>query len=100
MGLHPLPQLALHPQHDWWNPETAVCSQEEITSTTTRVRAAAVVAKSSRARLRAPSTLVIVFLTGSAHQEGRNVGHLSAGSNVALANQKEGVMNGLGQVST
>ena len=43
---------------------------------------------------------VIVFLTVSAHQEGRNVGHLSARSNVALASQNAGVVNGLRRAST
>ena len=42
---------------------TAVCSQEEITSTSKCVRVAtAVVANSSRARLRAPSTLSVSHL--------------------------------------
>ena len=41
-----------------------------------------------------------VFLAVSTHQEGRNVYHLTAHSNVALANQTASVVNGLCQAST
>ena len=39
-----------------------------------------------------------LFLAVSTHQEGRDVGHLSARLNVALAIQNTGVVNGLHQV--
>ena len=41
-----------------------------------------------------------MFLAVSAHQEGRDVNHVSTRSNVALANQDAGVVNGLLQATT
>ena len=41
-----------------------------------------------------------MFLAVSTHQEGRDVNHLSTRSNVALANQDAGVVNGLLQATT
>ena len=88
MTLHPWPQLAVHPQHDCWSPNAspassspalsflwsvasmcsaAVCSQEKVTSTSTRARSTtAVVTNSSRVRLRALSTLSVSHLTNHA----------------------------------
>ena len=40
-----------------------------------------------------------MFLAVSTHQEGRDVNHLSTRSNVALANQDAGVVNGLLQAT-